>query len=570
MKWSNLFLFTQKDAPADAEVPSHKLMMRAGMLKKVGPGIFTYQFLCLRAIRKFENIVRDELNALGCQEVLMPMVHPKSLWEETGRWEKMGDQLLKFQNRNEQWYCLAGTHEEAVTDLVRNDLKSYKHFPHNIYQIQTKYRDEIRPRFGLMRGREFIMKDAYSFDIDPKSALMAYDKMYAAYKNIFSRLKVDFRVVEADAGNIGGSQTHEFQLLAEAGEDHLMVCDSCEFAANVEIAPILTSAIESYSGGTGAKETFETPKVKTIAALSKFMNVEEKYLVKTLLYKTEKGENIAILTRGSDELNDIKLKNLLKDTNPPTMLSIEEVRSLTGASPGSCGPIGLTCKIFVDQSLKNYKNFCTGANKDDVHFKNVNFSDFKHEGFFDLRKANAGDPCPKCQAGKYKSFRGIEVGHCFYLGTGYSKAMNASFLDADGKNQPIEMGCYGIGISRTVQAVIEQCHDQDGIIWPTSISPFQVHICNLDPETPEVNDFANKLYADLQSKNVEVFMDDRKERPGVKFKDADLLGFPIRVTVGGKSLQENVVEMVIRKGKAQTKVATATCVSTILSTLQSL
>ncbi|MCB0348735.1 MAG: proline--tRNA ligase, partial [Bdellovibrionales bacterium] len=370
MKWSKLFLFTQKDAPADAEVPSHKLMMRAGMLKKVGPGIFTYQYLCLRALRKFENIVREELDALGSQEVLMPMVHPKALWEETGRWEQMGDQLLKFKNRNDQWYCLAGTHEEAVTDLIRNDVKSYKHLPHIIYQIQTKYRDEIRPRFGLMRGREFIMKDAYSFDVDSKSALVAYDKMYAAYKNIFSRLKVDFRVVEADAGNIGGSQTHEFQLLAEAGEDHLMVCDSCEFAANVEVAPILTSAIESYSGGEGKKEAFATPKVKTIAKLSELLKVEQKFLVKTLLYKTESGNNVVILVRGNDELNDIKLKNILKETNPPTMLSVDEVKALTGAYPGSCGPIGLSCKVYVDQSLKEYKNLVVGANKDDEHIKN--------------------------------------------------------------------------------------------------------------------------------------------------------------------------------------------------------
>lgn len=568
MKWSNLFLFTQKDAPQDAEVPSHKLMMRAGMLKKVGPGIFTYQYLCLRALRKFENIIRDELDSLGCQEVLMPMVHPRALWEETNRWEQMGDQLLKFKNRNEQEYCLAGTHEEAVTDLIRNDIKSYKHLPHIIYQIQTKYRDEIRPRFGLMRGREFIMKDAYSFDVDSESALVAYDKMYQAYKNTFSRLKVDFRIVEADAGNIGGSKTHEFQLLAEAGEDHLMVCDSCDFAANVEVAPVLTTAIETYSGGSGTQEKFDTPNIKTIEALANFLKIEEKHLVKSLFYKTETGEIVTVLVRGNDELNDVKLKNVLKGTNPPTMLAPEEVKKLTGASPGSCGPVGLKSKIFVDQSLKEYKNFVVGANEDNKHLKNVNFTDFKHEGFFDLRKANAGDPCPNCKTGTYKSYRGIEVGHCFYLGTKYSKAMNASYLDANGKTQPIEMGCYGIGVSRTVQAVIEQCHDQDGIIWPTSISPFQVHLCNLDPDKEDVNGFAETLYKDLQAHNIEVFMDDRKERPGVKFKDADLLGFPIRVTVGGKSLQENVVEVMVRKGKQMEKVPTKECISKIISLLK--
>ncbi len=554
MRWSKTFLQTYRDAPADAEIPSHKLMSRAGLIKKIGPGLYTYQTLALRALNKLSNIIREELNAKNCQEVLMPMVQPRELWEETNRWTEMGDGLLKFKNRNDQWYCLGATHEEVVTDLVRHELKSYKQMPVNIYQIQTKYRDEVRPRFGLMRGREFLMKDAYSFDVDQESALKAYDAMYEAYQNIFNRLGLDYRIVQADAGNIGGSKTHEFQMLAEAGEDHLMVCDTCKFAANIEVAPAI-SALESFGGNEElAIEKFATPNLKSIESLSKALNIEQKYLVKTMFFALNEKKAVAVLLRGCDEVNPIKLKNILEIANEPRMLSDEEVKNLTSAAPGSCSPVGLKIFTVADDALKNYKNFIVGANQDDFHFKNVNFErDFKVHKFADIRKAQAGDKCPSCETGKYNSYRGIEVGHCFYLGTKYSKAMNASFLDKNGKNQIIEMGCYGIGVSRTMQAAIEQSHDEDGIIWPNSIAPFHVQLVVLDPNNAELMNYANDLYSQLNKTGIEVFMDDRDERPGVKFKDADLIGLPLRINLGAKGFAAGEVEVKNRKTKEISK-----------------
>ena len=558
MKWSKLFLQTLRDAPSDAEIPSHKLMSRAGLIKKIGPGLYTYQTLALRSLNKLSNIIRKELNSNHCQEVLMPMVQPRELWEETNRWTEMGDGLLKFKNRNEQWYCLGATHEEVVTDLVRHDLKSYKQMPVNIYQIQTKYRDEIRPRFGLMRGREFLMKDAYSFDVDPEAALKSYDMMYQAYQNIFDKLGLDYRIVQADAGNIGGSKTHEFQMLAEAGEDHLMVCDKCKFAANIEVAPAL-SENESYGGNTEADlEKFATPGLRSISSLSDSLKIEEKYLVKTMFYALNEKKAVAVLLRGCDEVNPIKLKNILGLSNEPLLLNDQEVLALTTASPGSCSPIGLKIYTIVDESLKSYKNFIVGANQDDFHYKNANFDrDIKVTKWADIRMAKANDKCPSCADGKYQSFRGIEVGHCFYLGTKYSKAMNATFLDKNGKNQVIEMGCYGIGVSRTLQAAIEQSHDQDGIVWPVSIAPYHVHIVLLDPSNTELAAYADKLYADLNAVGIEVFMDDRDERPGVKFKDADLLGMPVRINLGAKGFAAGEVEVKNRKSKEMHKMPPA-------------
>jgi len=564
LKWSQTFLHTLKEAPADAEIPSHKLMIRSGLIKKLAPGMYTYGALGLRAIRKFENILREELHKAGCVEILMPMVQPRELWEETNRWTEMGAGLLKFKNRNNHDFCLGATHEEAVVDYVRDDLKSYRDFPKNIYQIQTKYRDEIRPRFGLMRGREFVMKDAYSFDVDQAGALKAYDQMYKAYQNIFDRLNLQYRIVQADAGNIGGSQTHEFQLLADAGEDALLVSDKTSFAANVEVCPAI-DATPSLSTEMVLKnlEKFETPNQKTIADLEKFTQVPAHELVKTLFFSANEGQDpkdtslkaFAVLLRGSDEVNPIKVKNLLGMTNPPLMLTDVEVREVTGANPGSCGPVGLKIPIYADNGVENLKNYIVGANIDDCHFKNVNHGrDFQITKIADLRMAKEGDRCPESVDGRLKSYRGIEVGHVFYLGQKYSQKMKASFLDKNGKAQFYEMGCYGIGVTRTVQAAIEQSHDQDGIIWAKEITPFHVHICALDIKDANLNSYIDELTDLFIKQNIEVFIDDRDERPGIKFKDADLLGFPVRIVVGKKGFEAGQIEVVDRKTKVVEKV----------------
>lgn len=560
MKWSNGFVFTLKEAPNDAEIPSHILMVRAGFIKKLAPGIFSYGPLALRAIRKFENIVREELNKRGCLEILMPMVQPRELWEETNRWGQMGASLQKLKNRNGHEFCLGATHEEVVTDFVRQQVKSYRDLPVNLYQIQTKFRDEIRPRFGLMRGREFIMKDAYSFDRSFDEAQKSYALMKEAYQAIFSRLGVEFRVVKADTGNIGGDQSEEFHVLAESGEDQLLVSDRGSFAANVEICPALESSSSSMSGSDAMNplEKFPTPGLRTIADLAKALKVEEKTLVKTMFFSASDDaaevKPVGVLLRGSDEVNPVKLKNLLKLANPPLLLTDQEVKAATGAEPGSCGPVGLKIPIYMDQGVAQLSNFITGANSNDFHYRNVNSGrDFKAEAVADLRLAKAGDPSP--DGGTLKTYRGIEVGHIFFLGKKYSQAMAAQFLNSSGKLEPIEMGCYGIGISRTVQAVIEQCHDKDGMVWPVALAPYHIHICLLDPSDAQVAGFANEVYQSLQNCGVEVFMDDRDERPGVKFKDADLLGMPIRLNIGGRGLSAGEVEVIERKTKSLTKVA---------------
>lgn len=572
MKWTQSYLFTVKETPADAEIPSHRLLVRGGYIKKLAPGIFTYGPLFVKALRKFENIVRDELNKKGALELLMPMVHPKEIWEETGRWKKMGEGLLKFKNRNQHDFCLGATHEEVITDYVRHDLKSYRDLPVNLYQVQTKFRDEIRPRFGLMRGREFIMKDAYSFDRDYDGAQVSYKKMYEAYNAIFSRLGLDFRVVQADTGQIGGSQSHEFQILAEAGEDSLMVSTESDFAANIEICPAPVDEAFNSSEAEKSREEFATPGLRTIEDLAKSTGVETKNLVKTLYFSAsddpEKLNPVALLLRGSDEANPIKLKNALGLANPPLLLTDVEVKKLTGAAPGSCGPVGLKIPVYVDQALKGHKNFIVGANKDDFHLKNVNFGrDFEVKEYGDFRLAIEGLPSPDGK-GRLKQYRGIEVGHIFYLGTTYSKSMSAQYLNEQGKAVPIEMGCYGIGVTRTVQAAIEQSHDEDGIIWPLSIAPFALHICLLDPDKEDCVQLAEKVYQGLQEKGYEVLLDDRNERPGVKFKDADLLGMPLRLTIGGRGMQNGEVEIVTRSTKQMDKVPVDQTLQQILDRLE--
>ncbi|MCB0393780.1 MAG: proline--tRNA ligase [Bdellovibrionales bacterium] len=546
MRWTQNHIFTLRDAPADAEIPSHKLLVRGGFIKKVAPGIFTYQNLALRSLRKVEKIIREELDKRGCTEVLMPVVNPRELWEETNRWTEMGAGLLKFKNRNDHEFCLAATHEEIVTDLVRHDLKSYRDFPKNIYQIQTKYRDEIRPRFGLMRGREFIMKDAYSFDRTYDEAQVSYQKMYEAYEAIFTRLGFDFAIVEADTGSIGGNQSHEFHVLADFGEDALMISEG--FAANLEIAPAQPRAAKAKVGEL-PKEEFATPGLRSIDDLSKSTGISAQDLVKTMFFKDDNGKSFAVLLCGDDEVNPIKLKNSLKLSNPPELLNDEEVKQLTGASPGSCGPVGLKCPIYMDQRVSVLQNFIVGANRDDFHLKNVNaVRDFNANGTGDYVLAKSGEICPNTQK-PYQLKRGIEVGHVFYLGQKYSKAMKANYLDSNGKSQIIEMGCYGIGVSRTMQAAVEQNHDEDGIKWPKSISPFHVHICALDVKSESVMGEVDRIERELTNLGYDVLVDDRDERPGIKFKDADLLGFPIRITVGQKGLDNGNVEMVDRSTK---------------------
>jgi prolyl-tRNA synthetase len=561
MKWSQGYLFTLKDAPADAEIPSHILLMRGGYIRKVAPGIFTYGHLLLRSVRKFEAIVREELERRGSVEILMPMVQPRELWEETGRWKKMGEGLQKLKNRNGHDFCLGATHEEVVTDYVRRDVKSYRDLPFNLYQIQTKFRDEIRPRFGLMRGREFIMKDAYSFDIDIEGAQKSYRKMFEAYTAIFRRLGARFRVVQADSGNIGGNQSQEFHILADSGEDQLLVCEESDYAANIEVCPAADATPQDTTDAAPApREEFSTPGLRTIDSLSKALKIPPERLVKTMYFSASDEpavalKPVAVLLRGSDEVNPVKLKNHLGLSNPPQLLTDEEVRRLTGASPGSCGPVGLDIPILLDKGVENLRNYIVGANKDDFHLRNVNHGrDFKVSAVADLRMAREGDLSPDGK-GRLKSFRGIEVGHIFYLGTKYSKKMQTNYLAQDQTLKPIEMGCYGIGITRTVQAVIEQNHDKDGIIWPLSIAPYAVHIALLDPTDDKVRGVADKLYDELNRAGIDVLMDDRNERPGVKFKDADLLGMPLRVNIGARGLANGETELIERASKTTEKLS---------------
>lgn len=547
MRYSQYLLPTLKESPADAEIVSHQLMTRAGMIRKVAAGIYNYMPFGLRSVRKVEAIVRQEMNRAGAIECLMPMANPAELWQESGRWEKYGKELLRFKDRKDTDFCMGPTHEEVVTDIVRNTVKSYRQLPLNLYQIQTKFRDEIRPRFGLMRGREFIMKDAYSFDLDDAGADAAYQKMYQAYRRIFQRCGLKFRAVEADSGAIGGNFSHEFMVLAESGEDGIVSCNQCEYAANVEKAEIRCS--DDFAGaGTRSLQKIATPGQKTIAEVAAFLQVPPHQLVKTLIVQTSRDELVAVLLRGDRELNQIKLLNLL-GCDWVVMAEEAEVVKATGAPTGFAGPVGLQLRIIADNEVRLLSDFVVGANEKDQHYLGVNLErDFKVDRFADLRQAIGGDPCPRC-AGQLESWRGIEVGHVFKLGTKYSEAMHATVLDDQGQARTLIMGCYGIGIGRTVAASIEQNHDENGVIWPMPIAPFQVLVVILNPNDDALRQAAEKLYAELLELGVEVLLDDRDERPGAKFKDADLIGIPLRVTVGARGLKEGQVELKARAGE---------------------
>ena len=550
MLFSKMFIPTMKEEPKEAEVVSHRLMLRAGFIRRLASGIYTWLPLGLRSLRKMENIVREEMNRTGAQEILMPAVQPKELWVESKRWDFYGKELLRFRDRNDREACLAPTHEEVITDLARREIRSYRELPMNLYQIQTKFRDEIRPRFGVMRSREFIMKDAYSFDVDEEGAGKSYMAMHEAYENIFRRCGLKFRAVEADTGTIGGKFSHEFMVLAETGEDIIISCDTCGYAANMERAEV-GQGEEKASGKKGGYRRVETPGQRKVEEVCAFLKAPPGKLVKTLIYRTDKGI-IGALVRGDREINDTKLKNLLslEFVELADERTIEEV---TEGPLGFSGPMGLSIPLYADKDLLSMEDFVVGGNEKDVHVVNVNVNDFKTEGFFDLKTAREGDPCPRC-AGRLTSTRGIEVGHIFKLGVKYSEAMHTVFLDKDGKERFMVMGCYGIGIGRTVAAAIEQNHDAFGMALPFALAPFEVEVLPINPSHGESMETANQIYGGLADRGVEVILDDRDERPGVKFKDGDLIGFPFRVTIGERNLKEGLVEIKKRTEKEPEKV----------------
>jgi prolyl-tRNA synthetase len=562
MLFSKMFIPTVKEDPKEAEVASHRLMLRAGFIRRLASGVYTWLPLGLKSLRKVEQIIREEMNRKGAQEILMPAVQPKELWVESTRWEKYGKELLRFVDRNNRELCLGPTHEEVVTDLVRREVKSYKDLPVNLYQIQNKFRDEIRPRFGIMRSREFSMKDAYSFDADEPSAEKSYKDMYEAYVSIFERCGFKFRVVEADTGQIGGSFSHEFMVLADTGEDIIISCDACGYAANLERAEVGITGEAPSGPKIGLHKRVPTPDQRKIDEVSKFLGITPEKLLKTIIYNTDQGV-IGVLVRGDREINDTKLKNLLK----LDMLELADERTIeevTGVPLGFSGPIGLKIPLYADMDLKVMEDFVIGGNERDVHVVDANLGDFAVKGFYDIKVAVAGDPCPRCDAGRLVATRGIEVGHIFKLGLKYSQAMNATFLDSEGKEQFMIMGCYGIGVGRTVAAAIEQGNDENGMILPIPIAPFEVAVLPVNTTHAESVDVARAIYDELLSKGIDAVMDDRDERPGVKFKDCDLIGIPLRVTIGERGLKEGIVEIKRRESKEFEKVPVAEAAGRII------
>ncbi len=540
MRYSQLLLPTLKENPAEAEIVSHRLMLRAGFMRKLTSGVYTYLPYGLAAIRRVEQIVREEMNRAGAQELSMPMVQPADLWKESGRYEKYGPELLRFRDRHERESCLGPTHEEVITDIIRRELHSYRDLPINLYQVQTKFRDEIRPRFGLMRGREFIMKDAYSFDVSDEMAEVSYMKMHEAYNRVFTRCGLDYRAVEADSGAIGGSFSHEFMVLAETGEDTVVFCQGCDYAANIEKAIVAKPELNEKAELLEL-EKVQTPGKRKVKVVCEYLNIEAKELVKTLVYLAD-GEAVGVLLRGDREVEEVKLKNLL-DVAEVVLAEDKEIFDAAGVPSGYLGPVGSKIRLVADQEVAAMQNFITGGNEKNYHLKNVNFDrDFKVENIADLRQITTDDPCPVC-SGRLKLTEGIEVGHIFKLGTSYSEAMEAMFQDSDGFEKPFVMGCYGIGVSRVVAAAIEQNHDENGIIFPIPLAPFKAIILNLGLKDKEITGAAEELYEQLQANGIDTLIDDRDERPGSKFKDSDLLGVPYRITVGKRFLKDGVIEV---------------------------
>ena len=568
MRTSQLYAPTLREVPAEAEVISHKLMLRAGMIRKAAGGLYTYLPLAWRTIKKIEQIIREEMDAAGGQEIAMPIVQPSELWKETGRWEVYGDEMFRVNDRHGREFCLGPTHEEMVTSIVRDEVRSYKQLPLMLYQIQNKYRDEIRPRFGLMRGREFIMKDLYSFDKDEEGMRVSYKKMYDAYTNVFTRCGLTFRPVEADNGAIGGGGSHEFTVLADAGESSIAYCEKCDYAASDEKAELKT--IHAVQEAMLPLEKVATPGTKTIALVADYLKVSVEKTIKAVAYQNEKDDVVLAFVRGDHEVNEIKVLNAVGAI--ALRMADEAAIRTVGGEPGFMSPIGVKkgTKIVVDSTVMEMVNAVAGANKVDTHYKNVTPKrDFGEPIVTDIRLVQEGDPCPRCGA-PLKMTRGIEAGQVFMLGTKYSEALGATFLDENGKEKPLVMGCYGIGVGRTMAAAIEQNNDKDGIIWPKAIAPFEVVVVPVNAKVPEQLEMAEKIYSELKAVGIDVLLDDRKERAGVKFKDCDLIGYPLRVTVGPKAIEEGTVELRIRKtGETivETKEAYLSKVQKLLETL---
>ena len=545
MRVSNLYAPTLREVPAEAEVVSHQLMLRAGFMRKAAGGIYTYLPLAWRVLKKIERIVREEMDAKGSQELLMPIVQPAEIWQESGRWDVYGAEMFRLQDRHNRCFCLGPTHEEMVTTLIRGDVRSYRQLPLSVYQIQNKYRDERRPRFGLMRGREFIMKDAYSFDRDEAGLDKSYQDMYDAYTNIFTRCGLNFRPVEADSGAIGGSGSHEFMVIADSGEAEIVFCTSCDYAANVEKAELFP--LEAQEEAMLTKEEVVTPDCKTIADVCAYLKLPVDHSVKAVAYNSEKGL-ILCFVRGDHEVNEIKVINTCGVID--LEMATEEQLAAAGTVGGYMGPVGIDNKkviVVVDATVMKMHNVCCGANKEGYHFINVNPGrDFTPTYVADIRLIQEGDPCPHC-GGEVSKARGIEVGQVFKLFTKYSSALKATYLDENGKEQPMVMGCYGVGVSRTMAAAIEQNYDDNGIIWPIEIAPYHVLVVPVNTKDEASAAKAEEIYMQLKKVGLETVIDDRKERPGVKFKDADLIGYPLRVVVGPKTLTEGKLEVKIRK-----------------------
>lgn len=559
MRSSQLLIATLKETPADAEVISHQLLLRAGMIRRLASGLYTWLPMGLRVLRKVEAIVREEMNHSGAQELLMPVVQPADLWQESGRWQQYGAELLRIKDRHDRDFCLGPTHEEVITDMVRNELSSYKQLPVNFYQIQTKFRDEVRPRFGLMRGREFTMKDAYSFHASEACLQQTYDTMYATYNRIFSRLGLEFRAVIADTGSIGGNASHEFHVLASSGEDAIAFSNQSDFAANVEMAEAIASKATA-DAATQALDKVATPEQHSIDDIASFLNVKAEHIAKTLIVLGEPRENqatplVALILRGDHQLNTIKAEKINGIASPLVFASDEQIQQQLACSTGSLGP-NLAIRTIVDRSAAVLSDFVCGANEDGYHYTGFNWQrDGKIEEIADLREIVAGDPSPDGQ-GTIEIKRGIEVGHIFQLGTTYSKALNASFLDANGKNQIMIMGCYGIGVSRVVAAAIEQNHDEKGIVWPATIAPFDAVIVPVNyQKSAAVKEASDTLYQQMKAQGIDVLLDDRDERPGAKFADSDLIGIPHRFVIGEKSLINGEVEYKARNQAESKQIA---------------
>lgn len=568
MRTSKLYAPTLRQTPAEAEVPSHQLMLRAGFIRKVAGGVYTYLPLAWRTLRKIEQIIREEIEAKDGQELALPIVQPAELWKETGRWAVFGEEMFRLVDRHNREFCLGPTHEEIITDLVRNEVRSYKQLPLLLYQIQNKYRDEIRPRFGLMRGREFIMKDGYSFDKDEAGLDKSYQDMYDAYSKIFSRCGLTFRPVEADGGAIGNATTHEFTVLAETGESDIVYCEKCDYAANAEKSEL--KVIVAPEEEVLPLEKVHTPNAKTIEEVANFLDTPIEKTIKAVVFQNEKEQVICALVRGDHEVNDVKLQNI---TGAISLTMAEDSAiSKVGGVAGFMSPIGLgkDAIVVADATVMEMHNAVCGANEQDYHYKNANPKrDFGDVIVADIRLIAEGDPCPHCGA-PVKMTHGIEVGQVFKLGTKYSEALGATFLDENGKEKPLIMGCYGIGVSRTMAAAIEQFHDENGIIWPVAIAPFEVVIVPINAKDEAQMQVAEKLYADMKNAGIDVLLDDRKDRAGVKFKDADLIGYPVRITVSPKLLDENEVEIKVRKDGATSTVKVDICAETVKEMLKTL